>query len=148
MFKSIVAGTDGSATAAMAVQQAAELAKIHGAWLHLVNAYRPVTADVLAPAIAGEALVMAAGAFPDPAIAAKELLEQATSRLSADGVVVQQHALPGPAAAAILKVAEDQQADLIVVGSRGMTGGRRLLGSVPNSVTHHAPCSVLVVNTD
>ena len=54
----------------------------------------------------------------------------------------------GDAADAILDIAEEQRADLIVVGNRGMTGAKRfLLGSVPNKVSHHAPCSVLIVRT-
>ena len=52
----------------------------------------------------------------------------------------------GDAADAILDVAEEQGSDLIVVGNKGMTGATRfLLGSVPNKVSHHAPCSVLIV---
>ena len=47
-----------------------------------------------------------------------------------------------------LDVAEEQGAELIVVGNKGMTGAKRfLLGSVPNKVSHHAPCSVLIVRT-
>ena len=54
----------------------------------------------------------------------------------------------GDPADAILDVAEEQGADLIVVGNKGMTGAKRfLLGSVPNKVSHHAPCSVLIVRT-
>jgi nucleotide-binding universal stress UspA family protein len=54
----------------------------------------------------------------------------------------------GDAADAILDVAEEQQCDLIVVGNKGMTGAKRfLLGSVPNKISHHAPCSVLIVRT-
>jgi nucleotide-binding universal stress UspA family protein len=65
------------------------------------------------------------------------------------GVVrVERFARPGDAADAILDVAEEQRCDLIVVGNRGMTGAKRfLLGSVPNKVSHHAPCSVLIVRT-
>ena len=49
---------------------------------------------------------------------------------------------------AILDVAEEQQADLIVVGNKGMTGAKRfLLGSVPNKISHHAPCSVMIIRT-
>ena len=65
--------------------------------------------------------------------------------LAADGVEVETHAREGDPADAILDVAEEQEADLIVVGNKGMTGAKRfLLGSVPNKVSHHAPCSVLV----
>ncbi len=56
--------------------------------------------------------------------------------------------MDGDPADAILKVAEDVEADLIVVGNKGMTGARRfLLGSVPNKVSHHAPCSVFIART-
>lgn len=55
---------------------------------------------------------------------------------------------PGDAASALIDVAETTKADLIVVGSRGMTGAARfLLGSVPNRVAHHAPCTVMIVRT-
>ena len=58
------------------------------------------------------------------------------------------HALPGDAADAILQVAGEVNADLIVVGNKGMAGARRfLLGSVPNKVSHHAPCSVIIIRT-
>ena len=61
---------------------------------------------------------------------------------------VQTHAREGDPADAILDVAEEVKADLIVVGNKGMTGARRfLLGSVPNKVSHHAPCSVIIVRT-
>ena len=54
----------------------------------------------------------------------------------------------GEPADAILDVAEEENADLIVVGNKGMTGAKRfLLGSVPNKVSHHAPSSVLIVRT-
>jgi nucleotide-binding universal stress UspA family protein len=58
------------------------------------------------------------------------------------------HQLPGDAADALLDVAEQVGADLLVVGNRGMTGARRfVLGSVPNEVSHHSPCSLLIVDT-
>jgi nucleotide-binding universal stress UspA family protein len=61
---------------------------------------------------------------------------------------VETFARVGDAADAILDVAEEHAADLIVVGHKGMTGATRfLLGSVPNKVSHHAPCSVLIVRT-
>ena len=54
----------------------------------------------------------------------------------------------GDSADAILDVAEEREADLIVVGNKGMTGAKRfLLGSVPNQVSHHAPCSVMIIRT-
>jgi hypothetical protein len=51
-------------------------------------------------------------------------------------------ALTGP-----FYVAEEVHADLIVVGNRGMRGARRMLGSIPNHISHHAACDVLVVDT-
>jgi nucleotide-binding universal stress UspA family protein len=75
------------------------------------------------------------------------LLESARGSAQAAGVAqVETFARVGDAADAILDVAEEQGADLIVVGNKGMTGATRfLLGSVPNKVSHHAPCSVLIV---
>jgi nucleotide-binding universal stress UspA family protein len=77
------------------------------------------------------------------------LLEQARQEGQDAGVEqVETFARQGDAADAILDVAEEQRSDLIVVGNRGMTGAKRfLLGSVPNQVSHHAPCSVLIVRT-
>ena len=64
------------------------------------------------------------------------------------GVQAAVHARQGDPADAILDVAEETRADLIVVGNKGMTGAKRfLLGSVPNKVSHHAPCSVLIIRT-
>ena len=75
-------------------------------------------------------------------------LQHAVQRAAAAGVPAREHAREGDAADAILDVAEELGADLIVVGNKGMTGADRfLLGSVPNTVTHHAPCSVLVIRT-
>jgi nucleotide-binding universal stress UspA family protein len=64
------------------------------------------------------------------------------------GVPVNVYPRQGDPADAILDVAEEQDADLVVVGNKGMTGAKRfLLGSVPNKVSHHAPCSVLIIRT-
>jgi nucleotide-binding universal stress UspA family protein len=68
--------------------------------------------------------------------------------MRAKGVEAESHARLGDPADALLEVAEEEGADLIVVGNRGMTGAKRfLLGSVPNKISHHAPCSVLIVRT-
>jgi nucleotide-binding universal stress UspA family protein len=48
----------------------------------------------------------------------------------------------------LVQIADEQDAQMIVVGNRGMTGARRVLGSVPNRVSHHAHCDVLIVTTD
>jgi nucleotide-binding universal stress UspA family protein len=148
MFKSIVVGTDGSETAQQAVGQAAELARLHQATLHLVHAYRPE------PAPAASAMVAASGGLMvDTTEVAAHLRNEAERVLSealavTSGVKVETHCRSGAAADAIVDVAEEIGADLIVVGNRGMTGARRFfLGSVPNRVAHHAPCSVMIIAT-
>jgi nucleotide-binding universal stress UspA family protein len=78
---------------------------------------------------------------------ADTVLERAATQVRNAGLKVETHACPGTGAEAIIQVAEGQAADLIIVGSKGMAGARRLLGSVPNSVAHHAPCSVLIAQT-
>jgi len=147
VFASIVAGTDGSETAAMALQAAIDLARQTGARLHVVSAYEPV-ADQRTRGDQRSA--------PDdvqwtvgPRADVLELLDETRRLASESGVSeVETFARQGDAADAILDVAEEQAADLIVVGNKGMTGAKRfLLGSVPNKVSHHAPCSVLIVRT-
>ncbi len=143
MYKRIVVGTDGSPTAAEAVQAAAKLAAQCGAALHVVTAFKPITALVTNPEFAS----ISAALYDemDPQGGAKDITAHASESIS--GCTVTQHQVSGSAADALCDVAADVDADLIVVGSRGMTGARRLLGSVPNSVAHHAKCSVLIVQT-
>ncbi len=139
LFNSIVVGTDGSATAREAVRTASELARLGRAELHVVSAYR-------LPEIGGTSMIPF-GTDEEIRAGVEAMLESLAKEIADDGVAVTTHACPQGAAAAILDVAEAQQADLIVVGNRGMQGPRRFLGSVPNSVTHHAACAVLIVNT-
>jgi nucleotide-binding universal stress UspA family protein len=143
MYKKIVVGTDGSDTASGAVTQAVQLAKLTGASVHLVTAYKLASAMA---AMAPETVAYVTS-DADARSAAEAVLERAAGQVRAAGVKVETHPCPGSAAEAIIQVAEGQGADLIVVGSRGMTGARRLLGSVPNNVAHHAPCSVLIAHT-
>ena len=144
MFKAIVVGTDGSETAREAVRQAAELAQLIGAHVHLVCAYEPApSVAVRDPAAAGRAVEWALG---PPREAVDATLAQAAEAFSAAGVAVDVYARRGDAADAILDVAEERGADLIIVGNRGTTGTSRfLLGSVPNKISHHAPCAVLII---
>jgi nucleotide-binding universal stress UspA family protein len=75
-------------------------------------------------------------------------LEAAAEVARAAGVEAHTYPRQGDPADAILDVAEEREADLIIVGNKGMTGAKRfLLGSVPNKVSHHAPCSVLIIRT-
>jgi nucleotide-binding universal stress UspA family protein len=128
MFASIVVGTDG-------------------ARLLIVSAYEPVSDHRLQ----SERLEV-----PDdlqwmvnPREDVLAMLGKAAKEARDAGLdTVETHARQGDAADAILDIAEEQRSDLIVVGNRGMTGAKRfLLGSVPNKVSHHAPCSVLIVRT-
>lgn len=146
MFSRIVVGTDGSETAAEAVRQAAELAKLSGAQLSIVSAYEPISQR----RVEGEQL--GAPADVQHEIGPREdvnlVLDAAAATVKRDGLEVQTHPVEGNPGDAILNVAEEIGADLIVVGNKGMTGARRfLLGSVPNNVSHHAPCSVMIVRT-
>ena len=72
-------------------------------------------------------------------------LDRLLERLGARDVDVKQHTIASDAADAILEVAADVEADLIVVGNQGMH--RRVLGSIPNTVSHRAGCDVLIVQT-
>jgi nucleotide-binding universal stress UspA family protein len=146
MFKSIVVGTDGSQTAAEATREAIELAKAVGATLQIVSAYEPVPAQKLSE-IRREAPEDVQWAI-SPRGEVDAALETAAAPAREAGVPVNVYSRQGDPADAILDVAEETEADLIVVGNKGMTGAKRfLLGSVPNKVSHHAPCSVLIIRT-
>jgi nucleotide-binding universal stress UspA family protein len=144
MYKTIVVGTDGSARAGIAVQEALALAKLTGATVHAVHA-------VHHNATTGFSDVMGASQFD--ASNRREVIDQVGVALLAEaqrqGVAAEMHVPEGDAADALIGVAESVDADLVVLGNRGMTGMARLvLGSVPNKVSHVCPCNVLIVNTD
>ena len=146
MFRSIVVGTDGSDTATQAVLQAVDLARSVGAKIELVSAYEPVAGQRLREERrqAPEDLQWAINPRED----VDATLETAAQVARDAGVTVDLYARQGDPADAILDVAEEQQADLIVVGNKGMTGAKRfLLGSVPDKISHHAPCSVMIIRT-
>ena len=146
MYRSIVVGTDGSETAGEAVRQAIELAKSVGASMHLVSAYSPVPDSRLRQERQGAPEEIQWSINPREDV--EETLRQAEENVSQAGVKVETYAREGDPADAVLDVAEEKSADLVLVGNRGMTGARRfLLGSVPNKISHHAPCSVLIVRT-
>ena len=146
MFKSIVVGTDGSETASEAVRQAVELAREIGARIELVSAYEPVSRARLREEKSQTPDDLQWMVNPREDVDAT--LAEATARVKEAGLDVETYARQGDPADAILDVAEETGADLIVVGNKGMTGAKRfLLGSVPNKVSHHAPCSVLIIRT-
>lgn len=146
MFARIVVGTDGSETAEGAVRQAIDLAKLAGAKLEIVSAYEPISQERLR----GESAEIPGDVqhTVNPREDVNMILTNAEGEAKKQGLEVQTHPREGDPADAILDVAEEVDADLVVVGNKGMTGAKRfLLGSVPNKVSHHAPCGVLIVRT-
>ena len=146
MFGSIVVGTDGSQTAQEAVRQAVALARRARRAPGDRLAYEPVPAARLreeAQQVPEDLQWMV-----NPREDVDATLREAAEEREAAGVPAETYARQGDPADAILDVAEERGADLIVVGNKGMTGAKRfLLGSVPNKVSHHAPCSVLIIRT-
>jgi nucleotide-binding universal stress UspA family protein len=147
MFGSVLVGTDGSDTATTAVGYAIGLARSVGARLMIVSAYEPVSGQRLREDRMEVPTDLQWMVNPREDVLA--LLDAAKQQADLAGIAaVETFARQGDAADAILDVAEEQRSDLIVVGNKGMTGAKRfLLGSVPNKVSHHAPCSVLIVRT-
>jgi nucleotide-binding universal stress UspA family protein len=147
MYKVLVVGTDGSETADRAVDAAAEIARSWGSELHIVTATRPPRSSAALAATTGAPLVDSGVGAAMLEEAAKNVTE-AAMRKYGEGLAVEAHAAQGNADDVLLSTAADVGADLIVVGSKGMRGARRYLGSVPNSVAHGAHCAVLIVKTD
>ena len=148
MFQSIVVGTDGSDTAARgrATRRSTWRSAV-GASIELVSAYEPVSNQRLREESrqAPEDLQWMVNPREDVEATLREAAEEVDGRRASS---VNTYAREGDPADAILDVAEERGADLIVVGNKGMTGAKRfLLGSVPNKVSHHAPCSVLIIRT-
>jgi nucleotide-binding universal stress UspA family protein len=148
MFKNIVVGTDGSETANLALQQAITLAKTCDATLHIVHAYSNMTMFVGAMSMTGAPLADMDLISRSVAEAGCSIADAAVAAAEGGGVTARAHAQPGDACEVLIGVARDVDADLLVVGSRGMSGVKRfVLGSVPNKVAHHAPCSLMIVDT-
>jgi universal stress protein A len=137
VFQTIVVGVSPAESARLAARRAGELARAFGAELHLVCAYDEGSVDRL-----GSPLVVAAD--PPQRGRTERFLTSLPEAVIGRATT---HALPGPPAREILRVAQEVAADLIVVGDKGMHGARRLLGSVANDVSHGAGCSVLIVKT-
>jgi nucleotide-binding universal stress UspA family protein len=145
MGDSIVVGTDGSGTAGLAVAEAIRMAKALDAQLHIVSAFEPLRGAHVTGAPEGAAKVWAP--LPDSQVEGK--LSEAAAAARTRDVEATTHAIQGDPADALLKVAGQVQAEMIVVGSKGMHGASRLkLGNVPNQVSHKARCNVLIVATD
>ena len=139
MFETVVVGADGSDTAAEAVRVATELVRLSNGNLHIVTAYKPQ--QLRSPA--GEEFAQSISTVD----LAESVLTELASRARTAGIAVETHLKSDAPADAICEVATQVKADVIVVGNKGMTGLRRVLGSVPNSVAHQAPCAVLIAFT-
>jgi nucleotide-binding universal stress UspA family protein len=142
VYKKIVVGTDGSPTAGVALDHAIGLAKVTGATVHIVNAYKAMTTMA---AIGPDFSAPDRGVLEDDA---RRVCDEAAEAARAAGLDAVTHIAEGDPADALVKISEHENADLIVVGNRGMMGARRFItGSVPNRVAHHCPCHLLVVHT-
>jgi nucleotide-binding universal stress UspA family protein len=149
MYRSIVVGTDGSDTAGVAVDYAAGLARALGATLHVVSVYREPSLAAAATT-SGALTVNTADMAKWSDEAMQELRNRVTGtcdRLRRQGANVVARVERGEPTSVLISVAADVEADLIVVGDRGLTGVRRLFGSVPGALTRKAPVAVLVVHT-
>ena len=133
--ESIVVGTDGSDTAERAVDRAGEIARAFGATVHVVSVY----SDDRTPLVG----VGRQGDRPH----AQQAIDRAQERLSKEGVESEAHLSNREAGRELVAIADEQRAQMIVVGNRGMTGAKRVLASVPNYVSHHAHCDVVIVHT-
>jgi nucleotide-binding universal stress UspA family protein len=143
MLNTIAVGTDGSDTAGKAVDFAIDMAEKYGARLVIASSYTPVTEDRLAKeqVDAPQEIQWAINPMEDVEATLRDVEEKAQER----GLKTLADARQGDPADVLCAVADEHDADLLVVGSKGMH--RRLLGSVPNTVSHNAPCSVVIVKT-
>ena len=143
MFRTIIAGTDGSPRAEKAVREAIDIAKSEGARLHLVAAFSKRERHWEDLQSSARVQVV------DLRQVAEQVLAREAKKAEEQGIEVDYSAREGDPADALLDAAEEEGADLIVLGNKGMHGAQRyMFGSTPNKVTHHAQCSVMVVRTD
>jgi nucleotide-binding universal stress UspA family protein len=143
MLQTIAVGTDGSDTATKAVEYALDLAEKFGSRVVFISSYRPVSETRIRreQRDAPEDVQWSINPAEDVEAALREVEEMADAR----GLKWTSEARQGEPADVLVDLAEAHDADLLVIGNKGMQ--RRVLGSVPNSVTHKANCSVLVVKT-
>jgi nucleotide-binding universal stress UspA family protein len=139
MFDIVLVGADDSSTARRAVEAAVALVELSHGTLHILTAFESKPFD--ASALPAEYKTIGQESGPDA------LLQSLSFIASTKGIEPVMHASKEDPGHALIKIAEEIDADLIVVGNRGMKGARRVLGSIPNSVAHGASCSVLIVDT-
>jgi nucleotide-binding universal stress UspA family protein len=140
MISTVAVGTDGSATAEEAVKQAADLARRFGAKLVLLSAFPGSRGS---SAGRGEDIELQWASSSQAQV--RTILERSETALSQEGIECEMRSDEGDPADVLVRLAEECGADLLVIGNKGMK--RRVLGSVPNTVTHKADCSVMVVKT-
>lgn len=138
MISTVAVGTDGSATAAEAIEQAAEIARRFEARLVLLSAFNDSS-------YAGTGEDIELQWAENTSARVRSMLERLEEELGQSGIECETRADEGDPAEVLVRLAEECGADLLVIGNKGMK--RRLLGSVPNTVTHKAECSVLVIKT-
>jgi nucleotide-binding universal stress UspA family protein len=137
VISTIAVGTDGSATASKAVQMAGDLARRFDAKVVLLSAFKDL------PPQAGESIEVQWAS--SNAARVQEIVGRAEADLRSEGIDCTTRVQEGDAADVLVELASECGADVLVIGNKGMQ--RRVLGSVPNTVAHKAPCSVLVVKT-
>lgn len=141
MLSTVAVGTDGSPTAGEAVAMAVDLARRFDARLVLLSAFQ----DSAATAPPGTGSSQEVEWAVSSSARVREILARTETDLRRDGIDCTTRVDEGDAAEVLVRLAEECGADLLVIGNKGMH--RRVLASVPNTVTHKAPCSVLVVKT-
>ena len=143
MIQKIAVGTDGSDTASKAVEFALDLAEKFGSHVVVASSYKPVSEDRLRreQQEAPSDIQWSINPTEDVDAALRAVEDMARKR----GLEATSEAREGDPADVLCEIAEQHNADLLVVGNKGMQ--RRVLGSVPNSVSHKAPCSVVIVKT-
>jgi nucleotide-binding universal stress UspA family protein len=143
MIETITVGTDGSETASKAVDFALDLAEKYGARVVIASSYRPVSEGRVRQEQreAPDDIQWSINPMEDVEAALRAVEQKARER----GLKTASEAREGDPADVLCDIAEQHNSDLLVVGNRGMQ--RRVLGSVPNSVSHKAPCSVVIVKT-
>jgi nucleotide-binding universal stress UspA family protein len=143
MVERIAVGTDGSDTAQKAVDFALDMAERYGAKVIVASAYTPVSEDRLRKeqTEAPQEIQWSINPSEDVDSTLRAVEDAAKER----GLDYASEARNGDPAEVLCEIAEAHDADVIVVGNKGME--RRILGSVPNTVSHKAPCSVMIVKT-
>jgi nucleotide-binding universal stress UspA family protein len=128
------------------LDRAGELARLLGVKLHIVSCYANSSEGV--SGVASRGFVVGLDEHDVGRVRAQHYVDRAQQRLAPVGVESETHVWPSEPADALVQIADEQHAQMIIVGNRGMTGTGRVLGSVPNRVSHHAHCDVLIVRTD